>query len=71
MWCMDGSRIKTERLRLGLTQVELAAVIDVTSTCVSRYERGVMTPSVATLRKLARVFGRSLDDLAGEDKSAA
>ena len=58
-------------MRLGMTQAVLAERIEMTSQSVSNLERGVSAPSIATLRKLARVFGRSLDELAGEDKTAA
>lgn len=61
-----GNRIRAERERLGLTQVALAARIGVGSDVISRYERDLMTPSVASLRALAREFGVSMDDLVNQ-----
>jgi len=63
-------RVKTERLRLGLTQDQLARELGLTNTCVSRYERGVAMPSLATLQKLARVFKTTIDELCGSTKAA-
>jgi transcriptional regulator with XRE-family HTH domain len=60
---ISGTKIKAERVRLKLTQVQLANQIGRTSTCVSRYECGRATPSTSTLRELARVFGLSMDAL--------
>jgi transcriptional regulator with XRE-family HTH domain len=56
--------IRAERKRLGLTQQELADRAGISGICISLYERGVTKPSLNTLRSLARVFGRSLDEMA-------
>ena len=61
-----GKRIRAERLRLQWTQVRLAVEIGVGSDSVSKYERDEMTPSVPTLQALARVFGKSMDELCSE-----
>jgi DNA-binding transcriptional regulator YiaG len=37
---LKAAELKRARLRLGLTQVELAKVLNVTSATVSRWERG-------------------------------
>lgn len=62
-----GKRLRAERERLRLTQVQLAQAIGVGSDTISKYERDLMVPSVPTLRELARVFGKSMDSLCAED----
>lgn len=59
------STLKTARERLGLTQKEVAtrAFDDAESqSLISRYEAGVVEPSLATLRRLAPVLGLNLGD---------
>lgn len=69
-----GGYIRAERKRLELTQASLADLIGTTGQSVSNIERGRSKPSRNTLRNLARVFGKSLDELdalCGDRKSAA
>jgi ribosome-binding protein aMBF1 (putative translation factor) len=54
------SRVTAERLRLGLTQAELADRAGMLQPNVSRLERSGAPISVVTARKLARALG--LDD---------
>ncbi|AFD28198.1 helix-turn-helix domain-containing protein [Deinococcus gobiensis] len=57
--------LKTARDRLGLTQKELAiqAFKDTDfQSLISRYEAGIVEPSIATLRRLVPVLGLSLGD---------
>lgn len=56
--------IKQYREDKGMTQAEFAAALGVHQNNVSRWERGVITPSVETLRKMAEVFGCRMDDIA-------
>ena len=49
--------LKTLRIRRGLTQEQLARRAKVTKPYVSQLEHGVRTPSLAVLRRLARVLG--------------
>lgn len=52
--------IKTERLKLGLSQEALALAAEVDRTYVSQIERGVANPSLLILHRLAAVMGLSL-----------
>lgn len=61
-----GPIIKAERKRLKWTQQQLATEVDVGSDVVSKYERGVLTPSVPTLQKMARAFGKTMDELCAD-----
>lgn len=48
--------IRDSRMRLGETQEELALALNRTSTMVSRWENGHVTPSYPTLLALSRHF---------------
>jgi len=58
-----GSRIRAERLRAELSVRGLAARTGVSPSLVSQIERGLATPSVATLWSIARELGLSIADL--------
>ena len=63
-----GSYIAKKRRELGLTQKELAELIDVTDKSVSKWERGYGLPDVLRLRPLCDALKVSMNDLlAGED----
>ncbi|WP_227851829.1 helix-turn-helix domain-containing protein [Clostridioides sp. ES-S-0123-01] len=58
-------RIKEERLKLGLNQVELAKKFNVTKQTVSNWESGNRIPDTLMLTKLADFFCISVDSLLG------
>ena len=51
------------RRQSGLSQKEVAEVLDVSRQAVSRWETGAAAPSTENLVELARLFGVSLDEL--------
>ena len=53
------------RLRLGLSQAELATAIGSNQPAISAYESGAREPSLGVASKLARTLNVSLDELAG------
>ena len=55
-----GHKLKTTRLKRDLTIQELAAASRVSANMISRIERGLTTPSVEILMKLANAFGLSM-----------
>lgn len=55
--------IKFYRKQLGLTQEELAHMLNGRKSLVSNYENGYSTPDIYTLCKLAQIFGIGLDEL--------
>lgn len=57
---MDGHTLKIERVKLGLSQVELAERLGVTQNTISRWESGGVT-----IRHQI-IMQRALRDLAGE-----
>lgn len=62
-------RIKDLRLSKHLTQKELAQLLNVKPTTVSGWELGRNEPSIDTLKDLARIFGVSVDYMAGATES--
>src|ERR1700730_3439701 len=57
---VSGDLLREARLRAGLTQAELAARTRTARSQISRYERGVVLPSLETLRRLVRTCGLEL-----------
>jgi ribosome-binding protein aMBF1 (putative translation factor) len=55
-----GARVRAERERLGLTQIELAERMETTQPTIARLEAGGVTPSLGTLRRAAKAFGLEL-----------
>lgn len=47
--------IKSLRHQMVLSQTEFARALKVSTTSVSQYERGVTSPSFATLRKIIKL----------------
>lgn len=58
-------RLKELRSERGLSQKELADVLDCSVTVYSRYETGAREPSLDTLIHLADFYGVTLDELVG------
>ena len=58
-----GGQIKRYRIRLGLSQEELADRIFVTRQSVSNWENGRTYPDLQSLLRLSDLFGLSLDEL--------
>jgi transcriptional regulator with XRE-family HTH domain len=60
--------LKSQRVRMGLTQRELAEKIGVTDRTIQNYERGVKPAArFEHVRALANVFGITTDELVGAD----
>lgn len=58
-----GVRLRSARRAAGLTQKQLGDVLGVESITVSRWERGVTTPSLPRLRRIAEVTETTISDL--------
>lgn len=56
-----GERIKQRRTALGISQVKLAAILEVNQSQVSRYELGEVEPPLTVLRGLAIALKCSTD----------
>ena len=62
-----GKRIVSHRKRLGLTQDQLAEKLGVTAQAVSKWENDQSCPDIATLPRLAEIFGTTTDELLGSE----
>ena len=57
--------IVSNRKKRGFTQEELAEKLDVSSAAVSKWERGISTPELSMVCKMADCFEISVDELLG------
>ena len=65
-----GARIRALRLARGLTLRRLAADAGVTESFLSQVERGVASPSIASVQRIARALGQSIAELFAADERA-
>ena len=61
-------KLQELRKKKGLTQEELAEVLYVSRTAISKWESGRGYPSIDSLKAIARFFGLTVDELlSGEE----
>lgn len=65
-----GARIRALRLARGATLRQMAADAGVTESFLSQVERGVASPSIATVQRIARALGQSIAELFAADERA-
>lgn len=58
-----GARLKSEREKRNWSQVFVAKKIGITNAVLSNYERDIRDPDTETLKKLANLYGVSIDFL--------
>ena len=58
-----GEKIRNKRKELGITQKELAAIMNVGQSYISQYENDYLSPGFDTLEKFASGIGCSVADL--------
>ena len=58
-----GRRIKKARAKAGITQCELAEMLNMTEKQISNIERGLSEPHAEVLRQISDVLGVSTDSL--------
>lgn len=58
-----GDNIRMARKSLGITQKEMAARLGVYQKDVSRWENGVLLPTLEVFRSICEVLGVSADEL--------
>jgi transcriptional regulator with XRE-family HTH domain len=63
--------IREYRIKLGLTQAQIAEKLNVGSNAVSQWETGTRSPNVRHIQMLAEVFGCSVDKLLGSKKGGS
>lgn len=64
---ITATRIRLKMAELQLKSTEVAKSIDVNPTYLSRLRNGKEKPSLATIQRLADLFGCSVDWLLGRD----
>lgn len=57
-----GTRIRLVRMDKGMKAAELAKVAGVTASSISQIERSRLSPTIATLKRIASALGRPLGD---------
>src|SRR5215212_572236 len=65
-----GARIRALRLARAQTLRQLAADAGVTESFLSQVERGVASPSIASVQRIARALGQSIAELFAADEPA-
>ena len=55
--------LKEIRKNSGLSQLQIAKILNVDRTLVSQWERGICEPSINVLRKLCIIFDISADEI--------
>ena len=65
-----GTAARAARVRLGLTQADVAERVGIAMEVYSRMERGKVLPSVTTLRRLCQVLRIGADTLLGLEVEA-
>jgi len=65
-----GERVRIYRGRRGLSQKELAGLIGRSESWLSQVERGVASPSIASVQRIARALDTSIAELFAADESA-
>ena len=65
-----GARIRARRLARRATLRQLAAQAAVTESFLSQVERGVASPSIASVQRIARALDTSIAELFAADESA-
>lgn len=63
-----GEKLKALRAERGMTQEQLAGMLYVSRTAVSKWETGGGSPNLDSLQALARLFGVSVDSLLSVDE---
>jgi len=63
------SEIKRERLYVGLSQADVATVLNVSRAAISAIETGRRRVTSVELKKLAELFGTSVDKLLGRPQT--
>ena len=58
-----GEIISTLRKENGMTQKELADMLNITDKAVSKWERDISYPDTQTIPKLSEIFGVSIEEL--------
>lgn len=62
-----GQKIKKLRIQKGMTQKELAAVLNTSQQNLAQYENDKRNPKIGTLKRIAGALNVSINELLGDD----
>lgn len=62
-----GRRMKKYRDSCGLTQQQVADILNINRTTYTKYETGVSEPSHELLRRMVKIFGTDFNAILGEE----
>jgi len=65
---MENIKLKIARVEKGLSQQELADLVDVTRQTIGLIEKGKYNPTLNLCIKIAKTFNKTLNDLFWEEK---
>jgi len=65
---MANIKLKLARVEKGLSQQELADLVDVTRQTIGLIEKGKYNPTLNLCIKIAKAFNKTLNDLFWEEK---
>ena len=65
---MANIKMKLARVERGLSQQELADLVDVTRQTIGLIEKGKYNPTLNLCIRIAKTFNKTLDDLFWEEK---
>lgn len=57
--------IKSQRIKAGFTQIDLAKAVGVTQGAVAQWEAHITSPNIRLLPKLAEILNCTTDELLG------
>ena len=60
--------MKSARVKLDLSQEDLAKAVGVTRQTISCIENGAYNPTLNVCKKICRILHKSLDELFGEER---
>ena len=66
-----GEKLRSLRMKAGLTQLDIAEKLDVSAAAIGAWENGRAKPRLTKLGQLAELLGTSAADLMGEDATEA
>lgn len=66
-----GEKLRSLRIKAGLTQLDIAEKLDVSAAAIGAWENGRAKPRLTKLGQLAELLGTSAADLMGEDATEA
>lgn len=62
-----GNWLKAARQNKGISQIELAKILNVHPVSVNRWEHGVRNPSLSMIYKIADIMGMTVSELLNFD----